>query len=100
MDKAKIKDYATTVALAAIPVIITYQAQIGAYVPVEYALAFTITMGIISQLVTNERVRVAFEDTSAAVDGGQAEVQKYVEKIAELQAQIDAGQEKVEDVMN
>lgn len=100
MDKAKIKDYITTAALAVVPVLIAYQSQIGAYVPVEYALAFTITMGVISQLVTNERVRVAFEDTSAAVDGGQAEVQKYIEKIAELQAQVDAGQEKVEDVMS
>lgn len=100
MDKTKIKDYITTAALAVVPVLIAYQSQIGQYIPVEYALAFTITMGVISQLVTNERVRVAYEDTTAAVDGGQAEVQKYIEKIAELQAQVDAGQDKVEDVMN
>ena len=99
MDKQKIKDYITTVALAIVPVLISYQSQIGQYVPVEYALAFTITMGVISQLVTNERVRVAYEDTSTAVDQGQSDVQQYIEKINELQAQIDAGQEKVEDVM-
>lgn len=99
MDKQKIKDYITTVALAAIPVIIAYQQQIGSYIPVEYALAFTIIMGVISQLVTNERVKVAYEDTTVAIDQGQAEIQKYVEKINELQAQIDAGQENVEDIM-
>lgn len=99
MDKQKIKDYITTVALAIVPVLIAYQSQIGQYVPVEYALAFTITMGVISQLVTNERVRVAYEDTSAAVDQGQAGVQQYIEKINELQSQIDAGQETIEDVM-
>lgn len=99
MDKAKIKDYITTFALAVVPVLIAYQSQIGQYVPVEYALAFTIIMGILSQVVTNDRVRIAFEDTSSAVDAGQDKVAELQATVASLQAQIDAGQEKVEDVM-
>jgi hypothetical protein len=99
MDKAKIKDYATTLAFAAVPVIIAYQAQIGAYVPVEYALLFTIAMGILSQLTADKRVKEAFADTSAGVDIAQAKVQEYQDMIANLQAEIDERQAVVDKVV-
>lgn len=98
MDMAKIKDYATTVALAAIPVIVAYQAEIGKYVPVEYALVFTIGVGILSQLMTNARVKEAYEDTSAGVDVAQAKAQEYLDMIAKLQAEIDERQALVDQV--
>lgn len=91
MDKAKIKDYATTLALAAIPVIIAYQAEIGKYVPVEYALAFTILMGILSQWATNNRVKIA-EATmpiNQAIDKAQEEVEEVSQKIDEVQEKVE-----------
>ena len=96
-DTSKVKDYITTGALALVPVLISYQSQIGQYVPVEYALLFTIAMGVISQLVTNERVRLAYEDTSVAVDQGQVEVQKYIDQIESLQSQIDEKQLEIDE---
>ena len=99
METAKIKDYITTLMLAAIPVIVAYQAQIGAYVPVEYALGFTIIIGIASQLTANARVKEAYQDTSAAVDEGQDKLLELQNKLAEVQAEIDAGQAKVEEVV-
>ena len=97
-DKAKIKDYATTLALASIPVIISYQAEIGNYVPVEYALLFTIGIGILSQLATNARVKEAFEDTSAGLDVAQAKVQEYEDLVSKLQKEIDERQLLIERV--
>ena len=98
MDKTKIKDYATTLALAAIPVIVAYQGEIGKIVPIEYALGFTILIGIASQLTANVRVKEAYQDTSAGLDVAQDEVQKYLDKIAELQTEIDAKQAEVDKV--
>ena len=97
-DKAKIKDYTTTLALASIPVIISYQAEIGKYVPVEYALIFTIAMGILSQLAGNARVKEAFEDTSAGLDVAQAKVQEYEDLVSKLQKEIDERQLLIERV--
>ncbi len=92
----KIKDYLTTLALAAIPVIITYQAEIGKYVPVEYALVFTIGIGILSQVASNSRVKEAYNDTSAGIDTAQATLQEYQDKIAALQLQVDEKQAEVD----
>ena len=89
MDKAKLKDYGTTLALAAIPVIVAYQAEIGKYVPVEYALAFTILMGILSQYTANRRVKAAVQEVNTVVDQGQAQIQEVSDKIDEAQAKID-----------
>jgi hypothetical protein len=94
----KLKDYATTIALAAIPVIVAYQAEIGKVIPVEYALVFTLGIGVLSQLMTNSRVKEAYVDTSAGLDVAQTEAQKYLDKIAELQAEIDAKQAEVDKV--
>ena len=94
----KIKDYATTLLFAAVPVVIAYQAEIGAYVPVEYALIFTIGMGILSQLAGNARVKEAYEDTSAAVDTAQAKVQEYQDMVANLQKEIDERQALIDTV--
>jgi hypothetical protein len=94
----KIKDYATTLLFAAVPVIIAYQAEIGKYVPVEYALLFTIGMGILSQVATNSRVKEAYADTSAGLDVAQSEVQKYQDIVAKLQAQIDEKQAEVDKI--
>ena len=94
----KIKDYLSTLAFAAVPVIITYQAQIGAYVPVEYALLFTLGIGTLSQIAANARVKDAVAVVSGDVDEGQARIEEYIAKVAELQAQIDAKQLEVEQV--
>lgn len=94
----KIKDYATTLLFAAVPVVIAYQAEIGAYIPVEYALLFTIGMGILSQLAGNARVKEAYEDTSAAVDTAQAKVQEYQDMVANLQKEIDERQALIDTV--
>lgn len=98
MEKAKIKDYITTVTLAAIPVIVAYQAQIGAYIPVEYALIFTLIIGVLSQLTANTRVKEAYQDTSAGIDMAQGTIQKYVNQIEALQAEVDAKQAEIEKV--
>lgn len=97
-DKAKIKDYGTTIAFAAIPVIIAYQAEIGKYVPVEYALVFTLGMGILSQLMADKRVKEAVIESSAKVDEGQAELQKYLDMIADLNRKVDEKQAEIEKV--
>lgn len=93
LDKTKIKDYITTLALASVPVIITYQAEIGKHVPIEYALVFTIAMGILSQLATESRVKVAYEDTSKTIDEAQAKMQEYQDMVAKLQSEIDERQQ-------
>ena len=94
----KIKDYLTTLALAAVPIIITYQAQIGAYVPVEYALIFTIAIGTLSQIAANSRVKDAVAQVSGDVDKGQSIIEEYIAKVAELQAEVDAKQAEIEKV--
>jgi hypothetical protein len=94
----KVKDYATTLLLAAVPVIITYQAEIGKVIPVEYALIFTIGMGILSQVAGNARVKEAYADTSASLDTAQAKVQEYQELVASLQNEIDERQVLIETV--
>jgi len=99
MDTSKIKDYITTVTLAALPVIVAYQAQIGAYVPVEYALIFTLVIGIASQLSANARVKEAFNDTSAGIDEGQAKLAELQAKLVEAQTTIDAKQAEIEKVV-
>ena len=98
-DKAKIKDYISTLALAAIPVIVSYQAEIGAYIPVEYTLLFTIGIGVLSQLMADKRVKEAFEDTSAGLDVAQAKVQEYQDMVANLQSEIDERQAIVDKVV-
>ena len=99
MDKEKIKDYVTTLALAAVPVIVAYQAQIGTYIPPEYALIFTIAIGILSQLTADKRVQAAYEDTSAGIDIAQAKAQEYMELVAKLQMEIDERQAVVDKVV-
>lgn len=94
-DKDKLKDYASTLAFAAVPVVIAYQAEIGRYVPVEYALLFTIGMAILSQLMADKRVKAAVVESSAKLDEGQAEVQKYLDMIAELNQKIDEKQAEI-----
>jgi hypothetical protein len=98
MDKAKIKDYATTIALSAIPVIIAYQAEIGKYVPVEYALLFTLGIGVLSQVMTNKRVQEAYADTSSGLDVAQEKVQEYQDLVANLQKEIDERQVLIDKV--
>jgi len=94
MLKMKIKDYATTIAFAALPVIIAYQAEIGKYVPVEYALAFTLGMGILSQVAANKRVEVAqattkvegvIVDTNELIDAKQMQIDLLQVKVREYQ---------------
>ena len=104
-DKARIKDYATTLALAAIPVIVTYQAEIGKHVPVEYALMFTIVIGILSQLTADKRVKAAVVKANEYLDTVQEEtatatneVEAYIKQIKELQEEIDKKQEEVNRV--
>lgn len=94
----KIKDYATTLLFAAVPVVIAYQAEIGKFVPVEYALLFTIGVGVLSQLVADKRVKVAYEDTSATIDMAQAKVQEYQDMVAKLQSDIDERQALIDTV--
>jgi hypothetical protein len=107
-DQAKLKDYITTVAFAAVPVILTYQAEIGKYIPMEYALIFTITMGILSQVAANKRTEIAqattivngkIVQTNEIIDEGQAEVQLMQNQLAELQRQIDEKQIEINKVM-
>ena len=106
MDKNKIKDYATTLALASIPVIVAYQAEIGKHIPVEYALLFTIGIGILSQLTADKRVKKAVVDANALLDHAQEEtktatneVSMYIEMIEKLQKQIDEKQLEVNKVV-
>ena len=99
LNTLKVKDYATTLLFAAVPVIIAYQAEIGKYVPVEYALLFTIGMGILSQVAANKRVKEAYQDTSAGIDVAQGAIQTYLDKIAALQAEVDAKQAEVDQVV-
>jgi hypothetical protein len=96
----KIKDYVTTLLFAAVPVIIAYQAQIGAYIPVEYALLFTIGMGILSQIAANKRTEIAqatvivndkIVQANDIIDDNQA-------KLELLQAEIDAKQEEIKRI--
>ena len=94
----KIKDYATTLLFAAVPVIIAYQAEIGKMIPVEYALLFTIGIGILSQVATNDRVKVAYKDTSAGLDMAQDKAQEYQDMIANLQVEIDERQAVVDKI--
>lgn len=98
-DKAKIKDYITTLALAAIPVIITYQAEIGKHVPVEYALLFTIAMGILSQLTAEKRVKEAYKTTTTTIDDAQTKLQEYQNMVAQLQTEIDERQAIVDQIV-
>lgn len=98
MDKLKIKDYATTLALSAIPVIVAYQAEIGKYIPVEYALIFTLGIGVLSQVMANKRVKVAYADTSAGLDIAQAKALEYQAMVIKLQEEIDQRQALVDTV--
>ena len=99
LNTLKVKDYATTLLFAAVPVIIAYQAEIGKYVPVEYALLFTIGMGILSQVAANKRVKEAYADTSAGIDEGQAKLAELQAKLVEAQTTIDAKQAEIEKVV-
>lgn len=105
MDMHRIKDYATTLALASIPVIVAYQAEIGKYVPIEYALLFTIGMGILSQLTADKRVKEAVVKTNKYVDVAQEEVkvatnevQQYIELVEKLQKEVDEKQAEINRV--
>ena len=99
IDRMKFKDYITTVALAAVPVILTYQAEIGKFVPMEYALIFTLAMGVLSQLATESRVKEAYKDTSAVVDEAQIKMQEYQDMVAKLQTEIDERQKIINTVV-
>lgn len=99
MDQTKLKDYITTLALAAIPVIVTYQGEIGQHVPVEYALLFTIGIGVLSQLTANTRVKEAYKDTSYAINKTQSKVQEYQDLLTRLQTEIDERQALVDQMV-
>lgn len=105
MDKAKIKDYVTTFMLASIPVIVTYQAEIGKHVPVEYALLFTIGIGILSQLTADKRVKESVVKANEYLDTAQEEVKTatnevdaYLKQIEELQKTVDEKQAEISRV--
>jgi hypothetical protein len=55
MDTDKIFDYATTIILALIPVVLLYQDQILAQVPAAYKLIAIILLAGLSQYAANRR---------------------------------------------
>jgi len=98
ITKAQIIDWLTTLGLAAIPIIITYQAQIMGIVPPAYTILAVIAFGALSQAASGARVRAAKERVFGIVDDSQEELTKYQHKLEELQRQIDAKQKEVEIV--
>ena len=61
MEKSKAIDYATTLALMAVPVIIGLQPQIMAIIPAQYTILATIIFGVLSQYAANQRITEATE---------------------------------------
>lgn len=61
MEKSKAIDYATTLLLMAVPVILSMQPQIMAIVPPQYTILATIIFGVLSQYTANQRSTEATE---------------------------------------
>lgn len=87
MDKAKIKDYITTIAFFGVSSVVAYQAAIMAYVPIEYSLAALVGFGILSQVAADSRVKAKALETQADIDKAQALIALANAKVDELQGQ-------------
>jgi hypothetical protein len=93
IDKAKLKDYATTFALMAVGSVVAYQGAIMGYVPAEYSVIALIGFGILSQVAANSRVKDALVKGNDVID-------QYQAKIEELQKQVDAYQATVHPIQD
>ena len=83
MDKAKIKDYLTTIAFFGVSSVVAYQAQLMNYVPIEYSMMALIGFGILSQVAADARVKAKVAEAQAQIDEAQV-------KIAEHKAEAEA----------
>lgn len=87
-DKAKVKDYATTVALMAVASAVAYQGAIMAKIPSEYSLLALIGFGVLSQVAANSRVKDALNKGNAVIDQYQAEIERLQKLVDEYQAKM------------
>ena len=101
MDKAKIKDYLTTIAFFGVSSIVAYQAQIMNYVPIEYSLTALIGFGILSQIAADARVKAKVAEAQADIDAAQATIAEHKAEAEEaynnVNAKVDDIQAKVEE---
>lgn len=99
MDKAKIKDYATSLAFFGVAAIVAYQGQIMAQIPPEYGILALVGFGILSQIAADARVKAKVAEGQEEIDAAQAELEKQKAKAeaayAEANAKVDEVQAKV-----
>lgn len=95
MVNKTLADYVTTIMLAAIPIIVACQDQIGVYIPTEYTLIFTVVMAILSQLASNSRVTQAVSDMGSVIDAIQEYVSQIIGTITSVSDAVDTVQEAV-----
>ena len=101
MDKAKIKDYLTTLAFFGVSSVVAYQAQLMNYVPIEYSMMALIGFGILSQVAADARVKEKVAEAQAEIDQAQITIAAHKEEVEEaynrVNAKVDEVQTKVEE---
>ena len=101
MDKAKIKDYLTTIAFFAVSSVVAYQANIMQYVPIEYSLMALVGFGILSQVAAYARVKAKVAEAQEEIDAAQAEIAVHKEEVEaayeQVNQKVDEVQVKVEE---
>lgn len=99
MDKAKVKDYITSIALFGVAAIVAYQGQIMAQVPQEYGILALIGFGILSQVAADARVKAKVAEAQIEIDAAQATIAEQKAKAdaayAEVNAKVDEVQAQV-----
>ena len=98
MDKAQLKDYATTLLFFGVAAVVAYQGQLMGYVPKEYALLALIGFGILSQVAADKRVKAKVEEANILIDQGQAKVEEVQGKVDEGQAKVEEYQKKIDEL--
>lgn len=88
-DKAKLKDYGTSLLFFGVAAVVAYQPQVMAYIPAEYSLLALIGFGILSQIAADSRVKGRVHEVNAVVDEKQEELEEALAKLDELQAKIE-----------
>ncbi len=87
-DKAKAKDYATTLALMAVASAVAYQGTIMGYVPAQYSVLALIGFGVLSQIAANSRVKDALTKGNVVIDQYQAKIDELQKLVDEYQKQL------------
>ena len=97
MDKAKIKDYITTLAFFGVSSVVAYQAQLMNYVPIEYSMIALIGFGILSQVAADQRVKAKVAEAQEEIDAAQAQIEAHKAEVEAAYAQVNAKVDEVQE---